>query len=192
MRCRSARWSATGCAACRRVRQRLLEPRICWASIRCARALVSRSRAALCAAMSPQARRAIVRRASAMNLLLTAVATARGYIQPHTLSVAVVSHRHGVQLSACPFCLEGSRPGDRARRVSFAGTCIPSSTRGGARLRHLSFPGGEPFLTGSARIPFLAWSGRRSWCLTTSVDACRGVLANSRNCWRGARARASV
>ncbi|TLY64408.1 MAG: radical SAM protein [Gammaproteobacteria bacterium] len=78
--------------------------------------------------------------------LFTPLGEPRGYIQPHTLS-ELWFHTGTACNLACPFCLEGSRPGDRRlARVTFA-DLVPFIDEGAALgVRQFSFTGGEPFL----------------------------------------------
>jgi molybdenum cofactor biosynthesis enzyme MoaA len=70
----------------------------------------------------------------------------RGYIQPHTLSELWFHTGTACNLE-CPFCLEGSKPGDnRLQRIAFkeAKPLIDEARELG--VRQFSFTGGEPFL----------------------------------------------
>jgi hypothetical protein len=78
--------------------------------------------------------------------LLTPLGDKRGYIQPHTLSELWFHIGTACNLS-CPFCLEGSKPGDnRLGRVNFADVqpFIDEAVELG--VRQFSFTGGEPFI----------------------------------------------
>lgn len=70
----------------------------------------------------------------------------RGYIQPHVLS-EVWFHTGTACNLDCPFCLEGSKPGDnRLQRVTLADVrpfVIEAAELG---VKQFSFTGGEPFL----------------------------------------------
>jgi sulfatase maturation enzyme AslB (radical SAM superfamily) len=80
------------------------------------------------------------------NWLLTPLGDKRGYIQPHTLSELWFHIGTACNL-ACPFCLEGSKPGDnRLGRVTFADVqpFIDEAVELG--VRQFSFTGGEPFI----------------------------------------------
>lgn len=70
----------------------------------------------------------------------------RGYIQPHALA-ELWFHTGSACNLACPFCLEGSQPGDRRiERVRFADLAPFLDEAEALGVRRLSFTGGEPFL----------------------------------------------
>lgn len=72
--------------------------------------------------------------------------TPRGWIQPHTLDELWLHTGTACNLS-CPFCLEGSRPGDnRLQRITLkdARPFIEEALTLG--VRQFSFTGGEPFI----------------------------------------------
>src|SRR5262245_13439297 len=70
----------------------------------------------------------------------------RGYIQPHTLSELWFHVGTACNL-ACPFCLEGSKPGDtRLGRVNFADLKPFLDEAVALGVRQFSFTGGEPFI----------------------------------------------
>lgn len=78
--------------------------------------------------------------------LLTPRGDKRGYIQPHTLSELWFHIGTACNL-ACPFCLEGSKPGDtRLGRVSFADVKPFIDEAVALGVRQFSFTGGEPFI----------------------------------------------
>lgn len=78
--------------------------------------------------------------------LLTPGGEPRGYIQPHVLS-EVWFHTGSACNLTCPFCLEGSRPGDtRIERVRFVDLAPFLEEAEALGVRQLSFTGGEPFL----------------------------------------------
>src|ERR1700686_5712630 len=110
--------------------------------------------------------------------LFTPLGEARGYIQPHTLS-ELWFHTGTACNLACPFCLEGSRPGDRRLgRVTFADLqpFIDEAVQLG--VRQFSFTGGEPFLIKDL-VRILAYALERAPCLvlTNGVDAVPKRLA---------------
>src|SRR2546430_12515846 len=74
--------------------------------------------------------------------LFTPLGDARGYIQPHTLS-ELWFHTGTACNLACPFCLEGSRPGDR-------------------RLGRVTFEDLQPFIDEAVTpgVPQLSFTGR--------------------------------
>jgi MoaA/NifB/PqqE/SkfB family radical SAM enzyme len=76
----------------------------------------------------------------------TASHAPRGYIQPHGLE-ELWFHTGTACNLACPFCLEGSRPGDnRLQRITLrdAQPLIDEAVELG--VRQFSFTGGEPFI----------------------------------------------
>ncbi len=78
--------------------------------------------------------------------LLTPSGDARGYIQPHTLSELWFHTGTACNLE-CPFCLEGSKPGDnRLQRITLkdAQPFLDEAVQLG--VKQFSFTGGEPFL----------------------------------------------
>jgi MoaA/NifB/PqqE/SkfB family radical SAM enzyme len=78
--------------------------------------------------------------------LLTAAGDPRGYIRPHALD-ELWFHTGTACNLACPFCLEGSKPGDnRLQRITLddARPLIDEAVTLG--VRQFSFTGGEPFL----------------------------------------------
>ena len=78
--------------------------------------------------------------------LVTPLGDRRGYIQPHTLSELWFHIGTACNL-ACPFCLEGSKPGDtRLGRVSFADVKPFIDEAVALGVRQFSFTGGEPFI----------------------------------------------
>ncbi len=78
--------------------------------------------------------------------LVTPLGDRRGYIQPHTLSELWFHIGTACNL-ACPFCLEGSKPGDtRLGRVSFADVKPFIDEAVTLGVRQFSFTGGEPFI----------------------------------------------
>jgi len=104
--------------------------------------------------------------------LFTPLGEPRGYIQPHTLS-ELWFHTGTACNLACPFCLEGSRPGDRRlARVTFADV-LPFIDEGAALgVQQFSFTGGEPFLVKDLlRILEYALALAPCLVLTNGVDA---------------------
>jgi MoaA/NifB/PqqE/SkfB family radical SAM enzyme len=78
--------------------------------------------------------------------LSTPLGDPRGYIQPHTLS-EVWFHTGTACNLACPFCLEGSRPGDRRLdRITYADVRPFLEEAAALGVGQLSFTGGEPFI----------------------------------------------
>lgn len=75
-----------------------------------------------------------------------AAGAARGYIQPHALDELWFHVGTACNLE-CPFCLEGSRPGDqRLQRMTLADTRPFVEQAVGLGVRQFSFTGGEPFV----------------------------------------------
>ncbi|HEY0766897.1 MAG TPA: radical SAM protein [Steroidobacteraceae bacterium] len=104
--------------------------------------------------------------------LFTPRGDARGYIQPHTLS-ELWFHTGTACNLACPFCLEGSRPGDRRLgRVTFADVQPFIDEAAALGVRQFSFTGGEPFIIKDL-LRILSYALERAPCLvlTNGVDA---------------------
>ncbi len=104
--------------------------------------------------------------------LFTRTGEARGYIQPHALA-ELWFHTGTACNLACPFCLEGSKPGDRRLgRVTFADVqpFIDEAVHLG--VRQFSFTGGEPFIVKDL-LRILDYALERAPCLvlTNGVDA---------------------
>lgn len=81
--------------------------------------------------------------------LQTPTGEARGYIQPHALE-ELWFHTGTACNLACPFCLEGSKPGDnRLQRITLADAkpYIDAAVKLG--VQQFSFTGGEPFIVKS-------------------------------------------
>ena len=77
--------------------------------------------------------------------LRTPLGEKRGYIQPHALD-ELWFHTGTACNLACPFCLEGSKPGDRRLEQVSLADVRPFVDEGLALgVRQLSFTGGEPF-----------------------------------------------
>jgi MoaA/NifB/PqqE/SkfB family radical SAM enzyme len=102
----------------------------------------------------------------------------RGYIQPHALS-EVWFHTGSACNLACPFCLEGSKPGDRRiGRVTLADVRPFLEEAGALGVRQLSFTGGEPFIVKDmVAILDHALSIAPALVLTNGVDALPRRLA---------------
>jgi sulfatase maturation enzyme AslB (radical SAM superfamily) len=80
------------------------------------------------------------------SLLFTAAGEPRGYIQPHALR-EVWFHTGTACNLACPFCLEGSKPGDeRLGRITLAEAKPFIDEAVALGVEQLSFTGGEPFI----------------------------------------------
>ena len=110
--------------------------------------------------------------------LFTPLGEARGYIQPHTLS-ELWFHTGTACNLACPFCLEGSKPGDRRLgRVTFADLQPFIDEAVTLGVRQFSFTGGEPFLIKDL-MRILGYALERAPCLvlTNGVDAVPKRLA---------------
>ncbi|HET7757423.1 MAG TPA: radical SAM protein [Steroidobacteraceae bacterium] len=104
--------------------------------------------------------------------LYTPAGDPRGYIQPHTLA-ELWFHTGTACNLACPFCLEGSRPGDRRlERVSFADLQPFIDEAHALGVRQFSFTGGEPFIVRDL-LRILDYALERAPCLvlTNGVDA---------------------
>ena len=80
------------------------------------------------------------------SLHFTAAGEPRGYIQPHALR-EVWFHTGTACNLACPFCLEGSKPGDeRLGRITLAEAKPFIDEAVALGVEQLSFTGGEPFI----------------------------------------------
>jgi len=95
----------------------------------------------------------------------------RGYIQPHALS-ELWFHTGTACNLACPFCLEGSKPGDRRLdRVSLAEVRPLIDEAVSLGVRQFSFTGGEPFIVKDLiRILDYALDSAPCLVLTNGVD----------------------
>ena len=94
----------------------------------------------------------------------TASGDPRGYITPHALD-ELWFHTGTACNLACPFCLEGSKPGDdRLQRITLddAQPLIDEALQLG--VQQFSFTGGEPFLVKDF-INILAYAAARRPCL---------------------------
>ena len=99
--------------------------------------------------------------------LLTADGTPRGWIQPHALDELWLHTGTACNLS-CPFCLEGSGPGDnRLQRITLkdARPFIEEALTLG--VRQFSFTGGEPFIVRDF-VRILDYASRYRPCLVLS------------------------
>ena len=80
------------------------------------------------------------------SLNFTAAGEPRGFIQPHALR-EVWFHTGTACNLACPFCLEGSKPGDaRIGRITLAEAKPFIDEAVALGVEQLSFTGGEPFI----------------------------------------------
>lgn len=85
-------------------------------------------------------------RAHTDELATAATGEPRGYIQPHALRELWFHTGTACNLS-CPFCLEGSRPGDgRLDRITLADAQPLIDEAVALGVEQLSFTGGEPFI----------------------------------------------
>lgn len=90
--------------------------------------------------------------------------TAFGFIDAHELK-ELWFHTGTACNLACPFCLEGSKPGDdRLQRITLADTrpIIEAATALG--VEQFSFTGGEPFIV-KAFVDILAYAAQHRPCL---------------------------
>ncbi len=84
--------------------------------------------------------------ATKTDWLSTADGTPRGYIQPHTLEELWFHTGTACNLE-CPFCLEGSHPGDnRLQRISLDDARPLLDEAHALGVKQFSFTGGEPFI----------------------------------------------
>ncbi len=94
----------------------------------------------------------------------TPIGEPRGYIQPHTLDELWFHTGTACNLS-CPFCLEGSTPGDtRLDRISLSDAQPFIDEAVALGVKQLSFTGGEPFVVRDF-IHILAYASDRLPCL---------------------------
>ncbi len=102
--------------------------------------------------------------ARGVDWLTTPTGELRGYITPHTLDELWFHTGTACNLS-CPFCLEGSTPGDtRLDRINLndAKPFIDEAVTLG--VKQFSFTGGEPFIVRDI-INILAYASRHRPCL---------------------------
>lgn len=103
---------------------------------------------------------------------VTSAGAARGYIQPHALD-ELWFHTGTACNLACPFCLEGSRPGDnRLGRITLADIQPLMDEAVTLGVRQFSFTGGEPFIVKDF-VGIVAYAADRRPCLvlTNGTDA---------------------
>jgi hypothetical protein len=110
--------------------------------------------------------------AEPQSLLFTAAGEPRGYIEPHALR-ELWFHTGTACNLACPFCLEGSKPGDaRLDRITLedAKPFIDEAVALG--VEQLSFTGGEPFIVKDF-VSILRYASQLRPCLvlTNGTDA---------------------
>lgn len=99
--------------------------------------------------------------------VLTPDGDPRGYIQPQQLK-ELWFHTGTVCNLACPFCLEGSKPGDdRLNKVSFDDVQPFIDEAMGLGVEQFSFTGGEPFIIKDI-VKILAYALERKSCLVLS------------------------
>jgi len=96
--------------------------------------------------------------------LTTPTGEPRGYIQPHTLDELWFHTGTACNLS-CPFCLEGSTPGDmRLDRIALTDVQPIIDEAVALGVKQFSFTGGEPFIVRDF-INILAYASDRLPCL---------------------------
>lgn len=96
--------------------------------------------------------------------LVTPAGDPRGYIEPHTLDELWFHCGTACNLS-CPFCLEGSKPGDtRLDRIKLVDAKPFIDEAVALGVRQFSFTGGEPFIVRDI-INILAYASRYLPCL---------------------------
>jgi len=96
--------------------------------------------------------------------LTTADGTPRGYIQPHALK-ELWFHTGTACNLACPFCLEGSKPGDnRLQRITLEDAQPLMDEAVALGVEQFSFTGGEPFIVKDF-VRILAYAAARKPCL---------------------------
>ncbi|HEX5045645.1 MAG TPA: radical SAM protein [Gammaproteobacteria bacterium] len=106
------------------------------------------------------------------SLLFTAGGDPRGYIEPHALR-ELWFHTGTACNLACPFCLEGSNPGDaRLGRITLADAKPFIDEAVALGVEQLSFTGGEPFVVKEfVSILRYASDARPCLVLTNGTDA---------------------
>jgi len=111
--------------------------------------------------------------------LVTPLGDRRGYIQPHTLAELWFHTGTACNLE-CPFCLEGSKPGDtRLDLVTLADVQPFIDEAVSLGVRQFSFTGGEPFIVKDmVRILDYALGYAPCLVLTNGVDAVTRRIAN--------------
>ncbi|MEO8444479.1 MAG: radical SAM protein, partial [Gammaproteobacteria bacterium] len=93
-----------------------------------------------------------------------AAGSATGWIQPHALDELWFHTGTACNLD-CPFCLEGSRPGDnRLQRLTLADVRPLVDAAVGLDVRQFSFTGGEPFVV-KDMVAILEYAAARRPCL---------------------------
>lgn len=108
----------------------------------------------------------------ANDWLLTPAGAARGYIQPHTLT-ELWFHTGTACNLACPFCLEGSSPGDtRLDRIALEDIKPLVHEALELGVQQFSFTGGEPFIVKDF-VNILNYAAKHRPCLvlTNGTDA---------------------
>lgn len=99
-----------------------------------------------------------------IDWLLTADGSARGYIDPHALT-ELWFHTGTACNLACPFCLEGSKPGDnRLQRITLDDVKPLMEEAIDLGVQQFSFTGGEPFIVKDF-INILRYAAQRKPCL---------------------------
>lgn len=101
---------------------------------------------------------------SDIDLLRTPDGEPRGYIQPHALEELWFHTGTACNLS-CPFCLEGSKPGDgRLDRIKLADARPFIDEALDLGVKQFSFTGGEPFIVKDF-VNILRYASDRRPCL---------------------------
>lgn len=112
---------------------------------------------------------------------LTASGEPRGYIDPHALE-ELWFHTGTACNLACPFCLEGSKPGDdRLQRITLADARPLMDEAIELGVQQFSFTGGEPFIV-KEFVDILAYAASLRPCLvlTNGTDPVLKRLAQIR------------
>ena len=106
-------------------------------------------------------------RAPHESLQFTAAGEPRGYIQPHALR-ELWFHTGTARNLACPFCLEGSKPGDgRLGRITLAEARPFIDEAVALGVEQFSFTGGEPFIVKDF-VNILRYAAQFKPCLVLS------------------------
>ena len=99
-----------------------------------------------------------------LDWLKTSTGQPRGYIQPHALEELWFHTGTACNLE-CPFCLEGSKPGDnRLQRITLQDAQPFMDEAMALGVRQFSFTGGEPFIV-KGFINILSYASRLLPCL---------------------------
>lgn len=119
------------------------------------------------------------------NWTTTPTGDPRGYIQPQTLK-ELWFHTGTICNLACPFCLEGSKPGDdRLNKITFSDAQPFIDEAIDLGVERFSFTGGEPFVVKDT-VKILDYALERRPCLvltngTKPLDSCLAQVQSLRD-----------